>query len=116
MAQASEQIYILGKSTTNPMAFTRGSTVTLDLVERVEDILRRAQTPMSRNEILRRLARSHHTTTRARLNAALAYLDKHLVIYDAGRAGVVWLGRPGPELLKRLARAKVVWKSNATAR
>lgn len=90
------------------MARRRAQNVTLDLVDRVETILRRAQSPLSRNEILRRLARQGHATKRDRLNAALTHLSKHLVVHDAGRDGVVWLGRPSLRALERLARARVV--------
>lgn len=84
------------------------STITLDLVDRVEQILRDEGAPMSRSEILRRLADAGHSTKRDRLNAAIAHLSKHLVVHDGAGDGVVWLGRPSLALLERLARAKVV--------
>ena len=84
------------------------STITVDLVDRVEAILRDEGGPLSRNVLLRRLANGGHSTKRDRLNAAIAHLSKHLVVHDAGRDGVVWLGRPNFALLERLARAKVI--------
>lgn len=84
------------------------STITIDLVDRVEAILREESAPLSRNAILRRLAESGHSTKRDRLNAAIRHLSKHLVVHDGGVDGVVWLGRPNFALLERLARAKVV--------
>ncbi|MFA5860330.1 MAG: hypothetical protein WDA16_01410 [Candidatus Thermoplasmatota archaeon] len=83
-------------------------TITLDLVDRVEAILRDESGPLSRNVILRRLASNGHSTKRDRLNAAISHLSKHLVVHDGGTQGVVWLGRPTLALLERLARAKVV--------
>lgn len=82
--------------------------VTTDLVFRVEGLLRAAGGPLSRNELLRALARSRHSVARPRLNAALAVLDRYGVIHDGGRDGVVWLGRPSLAVLERLARAKPV--------
>jgi hypothetical protein len=86
----------------------RRANVTLDLVDRVEAILHRSQRPMSRNEVLARLAAAGHATTRTRLNAAIAHLTRHQVLHDGGRDGVVWLGRPSLRVLERLARAKVI--------
>jgi hypothetical protein len=83
-------------------------TITLDLVDRVEMVLREERAPMSRSAILRRLANDGHSTKRDRLNAAIAHLSKHLVVHDGEKEGVVWLGRPNLALLERLARAKVV--------
>lgn len=84
------------------------STITLDLVDRVETVLRDEAAPMSRSAILRHLANAGHSTKRDRLNAAIAHLSKHLVVHDGGSEGVVWLGRPNLALLERLARARVV--------
>lgn len=84
------------------------STVTLSLVDRVEAVLRGSQTAMSRNEVLARLADKGHATSRQRLNVALKHLVDHNVVHDAGRDGVVWLGRPTLQILERLARARVV--------
>lgn len=84
------------------------STITLDLVDRVEEILREEHGPMSRGAILLRLANEGHSTKRDRLNTAIAHLSKHLVVHDGANDGVVWLGRPNLALLERLARAKVV--------
>lgn len=83
------------------------STITLDLVDRVEQILRDEAAPMSRSAILRRLANEGHSTKRDRLNTAIAHLSKHLVVHDGAGEGIVWLGRPNLALLERLARAKV---------
>lgn len=83
-------------------------TITLDLVDRVESMLKAEGGPMSRNAILRRLAAEGHSTKRDRLNAAIAHLAKHQVVHDAKREGAVWLGRPSLALLERLALAKVV--------
>ncbi len=80
--------------------------VTLALVDRVERILRETQSPWSRRALLRRLAEEGHATTRPRLNAALAHLERHHVVHDAGPEGIVWLGAPSLRALERLARAK----------
>lgn len=80
--------------------------MTTDLVLRVEALLQAQGGPVSRNELLRALARSRHAVTRPRLNAALAVLDRYGVIHDGGREGVVWLGRPSLAVLERLARAR----------
>lgn len=83
-------------------------TITIDLVDHVEAIVRKEGRALSRNAILRELAAQGHSTKRDRLNAAIAHLEKHLVVHDGGPDGVVWLGRPSLALLERLARAKVV--------
>lgn len=86
----------------------RGSEVTLDLVDRVEAILRDERAPLSRAAVRRRLAAKESAVTNAQLDAVIAHLSKHLVVIDGRNHGVVWLGRPNLELLERLARAPVV--------
>lgn len=77
---------------------------------RVEAILCDEGAPISRNDMLRVLARSRHSVTRRRLNAALAVLDHYGVIHDGGAEDVVWLGRPSLAAIERLRRAKRVRK------
>lgn len=92
-----------------PVARARSApNVTLDLVNRVEAILRATQAPTTRYQLMKRLAATSHGTTRPRLNAALHHLAAHHIVHDAGEEGVVWLGRPSLRVLERLARAKVL--------
>ena len=70
-------------------------------LERVEGILRKAGTPVSRNFLHDQLRQSHAGTTPARLNRALQYLYDHRMIVE-GRKGIQWTFS-GNEKLRRAA-------------
>lgn len=77
--------------------------VNLSTVENVEEILRQADLPVSRYYIHKRLKGSGHGTTAARLNRALAYLERMQCIVE-GSKGIQWTRSDSP----RLAWARAV--------
>jgi hypothetical protein len=79
--------------------------VTLGTTELVMSLLQEAGDPVSRNWLLERLKETGHTTSRARLNRALAFcLDLGLAI--EGSKGVQWTHTTSPSLLRSLSRGK----------
>ena len=69
----------------------------LKTVLMVEEIIKKADEPLSRNEILRRMSRK---TIRQTLNVILNYLEHSGKILE-GNKGIVWTFNPS----KKLARA-----------
>jgi len=80
-----------------PPADVRLSTVLV-----VEHVLRTRGEPVSRNEILRRLAARSRSTTRQKLNAVLRYLEAHGLVAE-GSKGVQWVASHNPRLLAAIA-------------
>jgi len=79
--------------------------VTLGTTEIVMSLLQEAGDPVSRNWLLERLKESGHTTSRTRLNRALAFcLDLGLAV--EGSKGVQWTHTTSPSLLRSLSRGK----------
>ncbi len=79
--------------------------VTLGTTEIVMALLQEAGDPVSRNWLLERLKESGHTTTRARLNRALAFcLDMGLAI--EGSKGIQWTHTTSPSLHRSPAKGK----------
>jgi hypothetical protein len=74
-----------------------GANPTLETIEYVRAILRAAETPISRNEVLRRLAAWRHSTTRQTLNAAIAFLGADGNVAE-GSKGLIWLSEPSAKL------------------
>jgi len=64
----------------------------------VEEVLRESGEPMSRNQVLRRLADRSRSTTRQKLNVVLGYLGAHGMTAEASR-GVQWVASRDPRLL-----------------
>ena len=81
-----------------------GANPTLETIEYIRAILRAAETPISRNEILRKLAAWGHSTTRQTLNAAIAFLGADGNVAE-GSKGVLWLSEPSPKLTQGLRHA-----------
>ena len=81
--------------------------VTLGTTEIVMSLLAEAGDPVSRNWLLGRLKDSGHTTSRARLNRALAFcIEMGLAV--EGSKGVQWTHTTSPSLLRALAKGKRV--------
>lgn len=82
-----------------------GPDVALRTVERVRRVLERSRIPMSRNQLLRRLAESGHATTRQRLNRALSFfLDLGLAV--EGSKGVQWTHSESEDLRRAVATGR----------
>ncbi len=77
--------------------------VNLSTVERIEEILRETYEPMTRYRIHKRLAEMGASTTPARLNRALDYLNRREDIIE-GSKGVQWTRSESASL----ARAKLL--------
>jgi hypothetical protein len=79
--------------------------VNLSTAELVQSVLEEAGIPVSRNWILSRLKESGHSTTRPRLNRALAHYFK-LGLAIEGSKGVQWTHNMSPQLLHAIAKGK----------
>lgn len=67
-----------------------GANPTLRTLEYIRAILRRADGPISRNEVLRQLAAWGHATTRKSLNAAIRFLAVDGSVAE-GSKGLIWV-------------------------
>lgn len=74
----------------------------LDTVLMVEDVLKKADLAISRNELLRRLPKQ---IMRQTLNVILRYLEERGVIM-IGEKGVLWIHNESPKM-KRLLKKSV---------
>lgn len=81
-----------------------GANPTLETIEYVRAILRNAEAPISRNEVLRKLAAWEHSTTRQTLNAAIAFLGADGNVAE-GSKGLIWLGEPSAKLVEAIRHA-----------
>lgn len=79
--------------------------VMLRTVERVQALLQDAQTPVSRSQLLDRLADCGHTTTRQRLNRALEHLFV-LELAVEGSKGIQWTHSTGESLRRALGTGR----------
>ena len=87
------------------MASLAPPDVTLSTVENVRRLLERSAVPVSRNFLLERLAAQGHTTTRARLNRALAFFfDLGLAV--EGSKGIQWTHSGSLTLQRALASGR----------
>jgi hypothetical protein len=73
--------------------------VQVTLLERVEQVLREAGEPVSRNYILGALKESGGSTNSPRLNRALQYLGDHKMVME-GSKGIQWT-HSGSERIRR---------------
>ena len=80
----------------------KGPNVNLSTVLAVETILRGNGEPLSRNEILRRLANRSRSLTRQKLNTILRYLESHGLTGEASR-GVQWIANRDLKVLAAIA-------------
>lgn len=75
----------------------RGANPTLESIEYIRAILRNAEGPISRNEILRTLSNWSHSMTRQSLNAAIAFLAADASVAE-GSKGLIWVPEASVEL------------------
>jgi hypothetical protein len=78
----------------------RGANPTLGTVELIRSTLRRADCPVSRNELLKQLAIWGHSTSRPSLNAAIRFLAADGAVAE-GSKGLIWV----PEASESLREA-----------
>ena len=82
-----------------------GANPTLETIEYVRAILRQAEIPVSRNEILRTLAEWNHSTTRKSLNAALEFLGADGNVAE-GSKGLIWVPEASGMLLEAIRQGR----------
>lgn len=70
----------------------------------IEDVLKKADLAMSKNELMRRLPKK---IMRQTLNAALSYMEERGLILE-GPKGVLWIYNKNPKLMKAIKRGTEV--------
>lgn len=82
-----------------------GANPTLESIEYVRAILRGAEEPLSRYDILRTLSDWSHSMTRQSLNAAINFLAADGSIAE-GSKGLIWVPQASPALAEAIAKAR----------
>jgi hypothetical protein len=86
------------------LEFSRpGANPTLSTIELIRAALRESEVPMSRNELLERLAVWGHSTSRQSLNAALKFLASDGSIAE-GSKGLLWVPPASAKLQEIIRR------------
>jgi len=70
----------------------------LDTIMMVEEILKNAETSISKNEIMRRMPKQ---TMRQTLNVIIDYLEDKCLIMT-GEKGILWIHNDNPKMMKLL--------------
>lgn len=78
---------------------------TLETIEYVRTILRAAQGPISRRDILRVLASWSHSTGRQSLNAAIEFLAADGYVAE-GSKGLIWVPEASVSLVRSTSKAR----------
>lgn len=86
-----------------PSHARRGANPTLETLEYIRIVLKRASSPVSRNEILRILSRAGHGTTRQALNAAIGFLAEDGSVVE-GSKGLHWVFSAEGRILETIRR------------
>ncbi len=82
-----------------------GANPTLESIEYVRAILRSAEEPISRNDILRVLSDWSHSMTRQSLNAAINFLAADGSVAE-GSKGLIWVPEASPRLVAAISKAR----------
>lgn len=82
-----------------------GANPTLQSIEYVRAILRSAEKPISRNEILRTLSAWSHSMSRQSLNALLSFLAADGTIAE-GSKGLIWVPLAPPRLMATISEGR----------
>ncbi|MFZ0830356.1 MAG: hypothetical protein WCB18_03870 [Thermoplasmata archaeon] len=89
-----------------PPEFARpGANPTLESIEYVRSILRAADEPLSRNDILRILAGWSHSMGRQSLNAAINFLAADGSVAE-GSKGLIWVPEASAQLAEAIKKAR----------
>lgn len=80
-----------------------GANPTLATLELIRNALRTASGPVSRNQLLERLASWGHSTTRQSLNAAIGFLAQDGSIAE-GSKGLMWVPEASGALLDAIRK------------
>lgn len=86
-----------------PVHAKRGANPTLETLEYIRGILKRAPAPISRNAILRILSEAGHGTTRQSLNAAVGFLAEDGSVVE-GTKGLQWVYQAQGRILETIRR------------
>lgn len=100
-------MYHMPESTRVPrLEFARpGANPTLESIEYVRAVLRRAEEPISRNKILLILAAWSHSMSRQSLNVVIDFLAADGSVAE-GSKGLMWVPEVSPKLAGALAKAR----------
>ena len=82
-----------------------GANPTLQSIEYVRAILRSAEEPISRNEILRTLSAWSHSMSRQSLNALLGFLAADGTIAE-GSKGLIWVPQASRRLMVAISEGR----------
>ncbi len=82
-----------------------GANPTLESIEYVRSILREANEPLSRNDILRTLAGWSHSMGRQSLNAILGFLAADGSVAE-GSKGLIWVPEAPTQLADAIKRGR----------
>lgn len=86
-----------------PQFARTGANPTLATLEYIRSALRSANGPVSRNQLLERLAGWGHSTTRQSLNAAIGFLAQDGSVAE-GSKGLVWVPAASGPILDAIQR------------
>lgn len=84
-----------------------GANPTLESIEYVRAILRAADKPLSRNDILRTLAGWSHSMNRQSLNAAIKFLAADGTVAE-GSKGLIWVPEASSSLTEAIRQARTL--------
>jgi hypothetical protein len=82
-----------------------GANPTLESIEYVRAVLRRAEVPISRNRILLTLAAWSHSMSRQSLNAVIDFLAADGSVAE-GSKGLIWVPEASPKLASAISKAR----------
>lgn len=82
-----------------------GANPTLATIEFIRAALRKAEGPISRNQLLEILAGWNHATTRQSLNVALRFLGSQGMVAE-GSKGLIWVPEAKGPLLEAILRGR----------
>jgi hypothetical protein len=89
----------------HPVFARPGANPTLESIEYVRSILEDSEGPISRNDILRTLARWSHSMNRQSLNAVLRFLAADGVVTE-GSKGLIWVPEASPQLAEAIQKGR----------
>ena len=82
-----------------------GANPTLESIEYIRAVLRRAEEPISRNRVLHVLAAWSHSMSRQSLNAVIDFLAADGSVAE-GSKGLIWVPEASPKLAAAISKAR----------